>query len=447
MCFCRSFFVWRSVQPTEETNLNINYIKQALDYVIKKAAEKAGMGQPSRNRKLSCAGVIRLLIGAEGGSLAKALHRADIDVTPAAVSQRRAQIDPETFRDVFHRFNTSCEDSGNFRGYRLLAVDGTSVNIPRNPGSPSFVQNESAPNGYNQLHLNPLYDLCNRTFYDALIQPEPQKDEIGALIGMLKRNHFCLKTIIIADCGYESYNVMAHLIEKPNTDFIIRIKQNHSAMREVARLPMFELDCDIAFTITTTQTNEDKQKRYIFLQVPKKSKPGAKTRRGRWDFQSPYQMKLRIVRFQLETGEFETIATSLPRTFTLEDIRELYHLRWGIETSFRDLKYTLGLVNLHGKRDAFAEQEIWAALTMFNFTSRIVREAVVKQPTDGIHAYRVNFKMAVAICREYFRTNSADSEKLLQEISQYTVPIREGRRDKRNLKAKGFVGFTYRVAA
>ena len=427
--------------------MNINFINQTLNYAIRKAAEKTRAGQPSRNRKLSWAGVICLLIGAEGGSLAKELHRADIDVTPAAISQRRAQISPETFRDVFQRFNASCEDSGNFRGYRLLAVDGTSVNIPRNPKAPSFVQNESAPNGYNQLHLNPLYDLCNKIFYDALIQPEPQKDEIGALIEMIKRNHFSEKTIIIADRGYESYNVMAHLLEKPNTDFLIRIKQNHSAMREVARLPMFELDCEIGFTITTTQTKEDKEKRYIFLQVPKKSKPGAKTRRGRWDFPSPYQMKLRIVRFQLETGEFETIATSLPRTFTLEDIRELYHLRWGIETSFRDLKYTLGLVNLHGKRDAFAEQEIWAALTMFNFTSRIVREAVVKQPPEGVYAYRVNFKMAVALCREYFRTNSADSEKLLQELSRYTVPIREGRRDKRKLKVKGFVGFTYRVAA
>ena len=343
------FFVRRPVQPTEETNLNINFINQTLNYAIRKAAEKTGAGQPSRNRKLSWAGVICLLIGAEGGSLAKELHRADIDVTPAAISQRRAQISPETFRDVFQRFNVSCEDSGNFRGYRLLAVDGTSVNISRNPKAPSFVQNESAPNGYNQLHLNPLYDLCNKIFYDALIQPEPQKDEIGALIEMIKRNHFSKKTIIIADRGYESYNVMAHLLEKPNTDFLIRIKQNHSAMQEVVRLPMFELDCEIGFTITTTQTKEDKEKRYIFLQVPKKSKPGAKTRRGRWDFPSPYQMKLRIVRFQLETGEFETIATSLPRTFTLEDIRELYHLRWGIETSFRDLKITLLGEKVYGK--------------------------------------------------------------------------------------------------
>lgn len=45
---------------------------------------------------------------------------------------------------------------------------------------------------------------------------------------------------------------MTHLLEKPNVDFLIRIKQNHSTMRKVVRLPMFELDCDIAFTITTT---------------------------------------------------------------------------------------------------------------------------------------------------------------------------------------------------
>lgn len=49
-------------------------------------------------------------------------------------------------------------------------------------------------------------------------------------------------------------------------------------------------------------------------------------------------------------------------------------MRWGIEISFRDLKYTLGLVNLHGKRDAYAEQEIYAAMTMFNLTNRIIRQ-------------------------------------------------------------------------
>lgn len=422
-------------------------IKCALERAITAAAAKTSAGYPFRNRKLSIAGVIRLLIGAEGGSLARELHRAGVEVTASAISQRRAQIPPETFYDVFTGFNEASADPETFRGYRVLAIDGTSVNLPRNPDAPSFVCNEGAPNGYNQLHLNPLFDLRNKTFFDALIQPEPRKDEIGALIELLKRNEFKQKTLIIADRGYESYNLLAHLTEKQNVDFLIRVKQNKSAMREIARLPMCELDCRIGFTITTTQTKEDKAKRHIFLQVPKKSKEGSKTRRGRWDFPSPYPMRFRIVRFPLETGVYETIATSLPSSFTIADIKELYHMRWGIESSFRDLKYTIGLVNLHGKCDSYAEQEIFAALTMFNFTNRIVREVVIQQPKNGVYAYRVNFKMASTLCREYFRTPGADIEELARQIARHTVPIRPGRQDQRNLKAKGFAGFTYRVAA
>ena len=148
-------------------------------------------------------------------------------------------------------------------------------------------------------------------------------------------------------------------------------------------------------------------------------------------------MCFRICRFLLNNGEFETVATSLPSSFTLADINELYHLRWGIETSFRDLKYTLGLVDLHGRSDAFAEQEIFL---------RVCREVVIRQPTEGIYAYKVNFKMAVMLCKEHLRTPNADGEALLKEIARHTIPIRPSRQDERNLRAKGFYGFVYRVA-
>ena len=423
------------------------YIKEKLCHVINCVAEAYRKEQSLRKSKLSIRDTIQIVIGAEGGSLAKELHRAGYDVSASALTQRRAQIPANVFRDIFMGFNGECVDSETFHGFRLLAVDGTAVSIPRNPKSDSFVVHSGAPKGYNQLHMTPLYDILNKVYLEAVIQPEPHKDEIGALIELVRRNKFKEKTLIIGDRGFESYNLLAHLTEKENLDFLIRIKNNRSAMREVARLPMLELDTVIRFTISTTQTKEDKQKKHIFLQVPKNSKEGSKTRQGRWDFPSPYPMCLRIVRFQLDSGVFETIATSLPNTFTLEDIRELYHLRWGIESSFRDLKYTMGLVNLHGKSDCFAEQEMYAAMTMFNFTSRIAREAVIRQPEEGIYAYHVNFKMAVALCREYFRTEGADYEKLLEEIGRHTVPVRPDRQNKRDLKAKGFAGFTYRVSS
>ena len=399
--------------------MSIDLLSMALNAALRTATQSISGKDFSRKRVLTPDTVMRLLISAEGGSLDKILHIAGIQATASALTQRRAQIPPELFRTVFTKFNSRCDDTDFFRGYRLLAVDGTAINLPRNPDAPSFVCNDSIPKGVNQLHATPLYDILSRTFADVVIQPEPKKDEIGALVTMLQRNDFEEKTLIIADRGFESYNLIAHILEKPNADFLIRIKQNRSAMREVAKLPMCELDCNIGFTITTTQTNADKANHYIHLQVPKKSKAGSKTRRGRWDFPSPYPMRFRICRFLLDNGEFETVATSLPPSFTLEDIKELYHLRWGLETSF----------------------------TAFNFASRVCRDVVIHQPTDGVYAYKVNFKMAVTLCKEFIRTPTADGKKLMEDIARYTVPIRPGRQDQRDLRVKGFPGFVYRVAA
>ena len=377
--------------------MSIYEVKQALDHAIKSAAEQAIQGQPSRNRKLSVADTVRLLIEAEGGSLNKILHDAGIEVTASAVSQRRAQIEPSVFRAVFDSFNAACEDTETFRGYRLVAADGTVLSLPRNPGAPSFVCHDGIPGGINQLHVTPLYSLQSRTFSDLVIQPEPKKDEIGALITMLKRNTFDQKTLIIADRGFEGYNMLAHLLEKPNVDFLIRVKQSRSAMREVAKLPLLEIDCDISFSICTSQKNTDKQNpNYVFLQVPKKSKPGSKTRRGRWDFGNYYPMRFRICHFLLDNGEFETVATSLPRSFTPEDIKALYHMRWGQELAFRDWKLSVGLAYLHGRSDAFAEQEIYASLTAFNFASRVCREVVVRQPSFTDVSAGADYAPAVA---------------------------------------------------
>ena len=55
--------------------------------------------------------------------------------------------------------------------------------------------------------------------------------------------------------------------------------------------------------------------------------------------------------------------------------------------------------------------------------------------------------MAVMLCKEYIRTPKADSDKLMEDIARYTVPIRPGRQDQRDLRVKGFPGFVYRVAA
>ena len=403
----------------------------------------------SRKRVLTMETVINLLLFMQGGSLKKELYDAGVPVSASAFVQQRDKIPWTVMEEVFESFNSKCKDMKTYKGYRVLAIDGTTINMARNPKSDSFVINNSTPKGYNQLHVNPLYDVLNKTYQHCVIQPQPQQDEVGALLFMMKWYNFKEKTLIVADRGYESYNVFAHIQNTPNTDFLIRVKQDRTAMREIGKLPMTELDTDVSFTITTTQTKEDKKNGYILLQTRKKEDRiySSKTRAGRWDFPSPYPMKIRVVRFKLDTGEYETLATSLPRSITLAEIKELYHARWGIETAFRELKYGIGLVNLHGKKDDFVRQEIFSAMIMSNFCSRIVNEVVVRKNDANIHEYKVNMTMAIHICRQFFRTKDADVKKLLQDIARYTEPVRPGRRDERNIKAKTFVGFIYRVSA
>ena len=119
-------------------------------------------------------------------------------------------------------------------------------------------------------------------------------------------------------------------------------------------------------------------------------------------------------------------------------------MRWGIETSFRELKYTLALLHLHAKKVDFVYQEIFAKLTMYNFCELITQSVVILQGQRK-HNYKVNFSDAVHICFEFFRgkVHPPNVEALLKK---YISPIRPGRRDTRKQTQKSAVSFTYRVA-
>ncbi len=397
-----------------------------------------------RTRKLPLDTMIKLLISMQGGSLQKELHDAKINASAAAFVQQRKKLDVSCMEDVLENFNALCNDEKTYKGYRILAIDGTTVNMARNPQSESYMKpTTNDKKGYNQLHVNTLYDVLNKIYYSCIIQPQPKQDEVGALTFMASWYNFDEKVLIVADRGYESYNAIAHMLENRNVYFLMRLRHGISSLKPVRELPMQELDEDISFTLSTSQSKESKQNGHIVLHLPKKGSP---TSRGtRWDFPSPYNMSFRVVRIKLSTGEYETLGTNLPKDFSPEDVKALYFERWGIETSFRALKYNVGLVNLHGKSDTFVMQEIFAAMIMSNFCSRIVNQIVTPQKDNAKHEYQVNMKMAMQLCREFYRRNDISGKKLMRDIAKYTEPIREGRADTRNIKAKSFVGFTYRV--
>ena len=119
-------------------------------------------------------------------------------------------------------------------------------------------------------------------------------------------------------------------------------------------------------------------------------------------------------------------------------------MRWGIETSFRDLKHTLGLLHLHAKKVEFVLQEVFAKLTMYNFCEWITQFVVIQQGKRK-YTYKVNFSDSVRVCFEFFLGNVLPPhvEALLMK---YISPIRPGRKDARKLTQKPAFSFTYRVA-
>jgi hypothetical protein len=137
-----------------------------------------------------------------------------------------------------------------------------------------------------------------------------------------------------------------------------------------------------------------------------------------------YEISFRIVRLQTDSGNTETLITNLdPDRFPLAALKALYARRWGIETSFRSLKYAVGLIHLHAKKPDLVLQEVFASFLIFNFTQAA---AWVVDAPQGTAKYKphVNFSDAVFACCAFLRRSAADPLPLLQ---RRLLPLRPGR--------------------
>ena len=133
--------------------------------------------------------------------------------THSALIQQRNKLKPSAFEDLFYRFTNVVTPDLRYKGYRLFAVDGSDIYIPRNPNE-----------GFNMLHLNAAYDLVSKLFTDIIIQPVNHINEYNAMCDMIDRYaqlHSEEKAIFIADRGFTSFNVFAHAIEN-GVFFLIR---------------------------------------------------------------------------------------------------------------------------------------------------------------------------------------------------------------------------------
>lgn len=358
----------------------------------------------TRNRKLKFDTVIHLLLCMESGSLKDELYRYfDLDTdnpTSSALIQQRDKIKIEAFEWLLKEFTKETRQNKKYKGYRLLAVDGSSIPISYDKNDKDTYLDLNSHRGHNAFHLNAVSDLLENIYEDIIIQGEAKMNENGAFNEFVDRYNG-EKSIFIADRGYESYNSFVHVIQKKQK-FLIRVKDIHSKTSLTRSLNLKEqtgeFDLVVKRILTSKQTNEIKKypNRYKF--IPSNQ---------RFDFFNKsfpfYELEFRIVRFELSNGNYECIATNLSKEeFSKEEIKELYNKRWGIETSFRELKYAVKMNSFHCKRRDLIKQEILIRILFYNFSERIVQNIKPKHRKRK-HIYQINFTRAFHLIKSFLR--------------------------------------------
>ncbi len=352
-------------------------------------------------------------------------------VTASAFVQNRAKIKDSTILALFHKFNEKFLFTKTKDGLHVCALDGSDINVPADiKDCSTFIPYNSNKGGYHQLHINACYDLLEQRYTDVIIQSRSEINEIDAACSMVDNKRIKGKCLYIADRGYESFNLIAHIMEK-NDYFLIRLKDifsQTSSYRDIVPEPNTEFDISSEFIITRSRKKK---------KDPGKFKVISKSRRFDFipedDKLSTYRLPFRLVAIQLDTGSYEYLITNLPeKKYPASVLKEYYHTRWGIEQSFLFLKYGVALNYFHSIRRDFLHQEIYAKLTFYNFISLLVASTQLPSSGDTKYTYTVSFSDAISIGRLFLLKNihPADLVKLMEF---YKTPRRPGRKRNRHV--------------
>ena len=408
----------------------------------------------TRERKLPLHKVLSVLLCMEGGSLTNELLRyfgcSQDTASSSAFIQQRHKINEFAFPSLFDLFVKNTDEERLYKGYRLLAADGSDIQIPTNQNyEDCFFPGTNGQKPYSLLHLDAVYDLLRHTYLDANICGKRNWNEKGVLCNMVDRSNIP-KALIIADRGYENYNLMAHIQEK-GWKYLIRVKDIHSsgiaAGLDLPETEEFDLCCPILLTrrnnsMTKPLLSDRNHYKWLPTTTAFDYLPIGAHKHDPIAF---YALPFRIVRFKLSDSAFETVITNLDqKEFLPDELKYLYSRRWGIETSFRELKYTVGLLHFHAKKVENITQEIFARLIMYNCAELITSHVVIQKPNRK-YPYKANFSVAVQVCRQFLLGNISPP-CVEAAISKNVSVSRTGRSSPRHMVVKHAVSFLYRVA-
>ena len=276
-------------------------------------------------------------------------------ITRQALSKQRVFINPIVFKEINKEYlrligyNRNNHFFKEYKGFRLYGGDGSDFEIPdfeevrRDFGikdTPKYRKPAMAK-------FSSIMDLLNGFILDGIIGNYKQA-ELPLMHQNLDNIQDLIipeKSIFIFDRGYNAMELYAHIISL-NSYFIVRLKDK-SYIEE--RYKIKENDSEIKIKLT-----KDRLKKFHNPLLKEK-------------YSKEKHLNLRILSIELDNGKIETLLTNiLDKNFKIEDFKELYNLRWGIETNYNTMKNRLNIENYSGKKRITMEQDIYSKFLKYN---------------------------------------------------------------------------------
>ncbi|MBF0227613.1 MAG: IS4 family transposase [Desulfobacterales bacterium] len=226
--------------------------------------------------------------------------------------------------------------------FRVLGIDGSKIILPNEKnirdefGSINFTngKDDQIIGSKPQATASAMYDVLNGIAIDSILG-HSRAYEVDLAINHLL---FTRKNdLILADRNYASYRFLSELINR-KVDFVIRCSSNSF---NVAR-EMFEKK-SFKSRVVILKPSDPKQIRELEL---------------------PKEIKVRFVKVILDDGSIEVLVTSLidNKLYLTEEFKEIYNMRWGVETFYSILKTRLNIENFTGKTAESVKQDFYATI-------------------------------------------------------------------------------------
>ena len=399
-------------------------IKRVYDIINSKEYLEQSRMKPTdfiRIRKMTFPMMIIFILSSTKKSLQSALFAFTSNVkcnfgtyTKQAFSKARKKINPSALYALFKESVSLFYKDGNFKrykGYRVTAIDGSKYNLPNSQEMKNVFGFQNGTNEQPQALGSCLYDVLNGIIVDALITPWNSNER------KLAQFHFneldkirTSKELILMDRGYPSSELLDDL-DNFGFKYVIRCSEQFSKYLK-------------------TKGND-----YIITHK----------------FAKGNSAKFRVIKLKLDNGDIEILISNLySKHFTTEDFREIYHMRWGIEEKYNDLKNKLEIENFAGNSEIAVLQEFYATMFLSNIASMMALDCTeeieeLNKDKDLKYQYKANLSMTIAVMRmrliDMLTVRSEKKrERILNNIYNQLLisvtPIRPNRSQTRAVKHK-----------